>query len=328
MRVLVFEFITGGGFSRQPLPPSLAQEGRLMLQALLEDFLELHEVRVSVMLEHRFVAGMDVKGADVTVLGLGQDYRQLFMTLARQSDAVWPVAPESGGILQALCQVVADLGKRLLVSPADAVALAGNKYQTYLRLCQHQIATVPTRLLVDAEAEAEAEAGEWVVKPIDGVGCDGNRIVHDLAGVKASVAELRLWVVQPHFSGRKSSLSGLFKQGQAWLLSYNLQEFTVVDSGYRLTRIIVNYQTDDGGYQRILQAIAAAIPGLWGYVGVDLIETDAGCWVLEVNPRLTTSYTGLKQALGINVADLVMQLHQQDPPKLQFLTSQPIQITL
>jgi len=324
MRVLVFEFITGGGFSGQPLPPSLAQEGRLMVQALLDDLSGLSEVRVSVMLELRFVDGINGKGADVTVVGLGQDYWPLFVTLVRQSDAVWPVAPESGGLLQALCQTVADLGKRLLVSPADAVALTGNKHQTYLRLCQHQVATVPTRLLADAGADA----GEWVVKPIDGAGCDGNRIVHDLVGVKAAVQDSRQWLVQPHLSGRKGSLSGLFKQGQAWLLSYNLQAFAVVDNSYRLTGITVNYQTDDGRYQRILQAIAAAIPGLWGYVGVDLIETDAGCRVLEINPRLTTSYTGIKRALGINVAGLVMRLHRQDQPKLQFLANQPVRITL
>jgi len=295
----------------------------MMVQALLEDLTGLSGVRASVMLEQRFVEGVDAKGADVTVVGLGQDYWLTFMPLARQSDAVWPVAPESDGVLHALCQAVADLGKRLLVSAAEAVALTGNKYQTYLRLSQYQVATVPTRLLV----EAEADAGEWLVKPIDGAGCEGNRIVHDLTRFKATIQDSRQWIVQPHLNGRKGSLSGLFKQGQAWLLSYNLQEFAVVDNSYRLTGIRVNYQTDDGRYRRILQAIAAAIPSLWGYVGVDLVETVAGHLVLEINPRLTTSYAGLKQALGINVAGLVMQLHQ-GRPKLDFLANQPITITL
>ena len=52
----------------------------------------------------------------------------------------------------------------------------------------------------------------------------------------------------------------------------------------------------------------AAIPSLRGYVGIDFIQTEEGPMVLEINPRLTTSYCGLRSALGVNVADLVLQL--------------------
>ena len=51
-----------------------------------------------------------------------------------------------------------------------------------------------------------------------------------------------------------------------------------------------------------------AIPGLWGYVGVDLVIGDNGPVVLEVNPRLTTSYIGLSRSIGHNVAELLLRL--------------------
>jgi predicted ATP-grasp superfamily ATP-dependent carboligase len=47
---------------------------------------------------------------------------------------------------------------------------------------------------------------------------------------------------------------------------------------------------------------------LWGYAGIDFIDTDAGPLALEVNPRLTTSYAGLRRAMGINPALLVLEL--------------------
>ena len=37
MKILVFEYITGGGFNKHELPDALANEGRLMLQALLDN---------------------------------------------------------------------------------------------------------------------------------------------------------------------------------------------------------------------------------------------------------------------------------------------------
>ncbi len=41
---------------------------------------------------------------------------------------------------------------------------------------------------------------------------------------------------------------------------------------------------------------------------MDFIETASGPIVIEVNPRLTTSYAGLHRAIGINPAQLVLEL--------------------
>ena len=35
------------------------------------------------------------------------------------------------------------------------------------------------------------------------------------------------------------------------------------------------------------------VPGLKGYVGIDMVLSDDECYVIEINPRLTTSYLGL-----------------------------------
>jgi len=51
--ILVFEFITGGGFSQQALPDSLAKEGLLMLKALIYELDLVSNVRITVMLDWR-----------------------------------------------------------------------------------------------------------------------------------------------------------------------------------------------------------------------------------------------------------------------------------
>ena len=43
-----------------------------------------------------------------------------------------------------------------------------------------------------------------------------------------------------------------------------------------------------------------ALPGLRGYIGVDLVLTESEPVVIEVNPRLTTAYLGVRSALGGN----------------------------
>ena len=75
------------------------------------------------------------------------------------------------------------------------------------------------------------------------------------------------------------------------------------------TAIEVNAPVEDRDDLAALAGrIATALPGLWGYVGVDLVMTDRGPVVLEVNPRLTTSYCGLGRALGTSVAAMVLDL--------------------
>ena len=43
-----------------------------------------------------------------------------------------------------------------------------------------------------------------------------------------------------------------------------------------------------------------ALPGLRGYVGVDLVLTESEAVVIEVNPRLTTAYLGVRSAIEGN----------------------------
>ena len=155
MKILVFEYITGGGFNKQELPDSLASEGRLMLQALLDNLRSYAEhgngngITVVVMLDSRVNGSINTAGFDTVIIKPEQNSHEEFARLALHCDAIWPIAPEFDGILQTLCQTVELLGKRLLTSPASAVAITGNKFNTYQHLKQHHIATVPTRMFTN-----------------------------------------------------------------------------------------------------------------------------------------------------------------------------------
>jgi predicted ATP-grasp superfamily ATP-dependent carboligase len=116
-------------------------------------------------------------------------------------------------------------------------------------------------------------------------------------------------VVQPYIQGDAASLSVLARDGVARVLSCNRQNVTVEDGYFRYHGSVV------GGLQARLRAfapvaagIAEAIPGLWGYIGIDLIDGPSGPLVVDVNPRLTTSYVGLAAAIGGNPASMVLAL--------------------
>ena len=321
--ILVFEYISGGGFNQQFLPDSLAREGRLMLEALLDNFSRVKDVTIVVMLDYRFIDVIDTQNIKTVVVTPVHDVEQEFMRLAQDADAVWPIAPEFSGLLQSLCQSVADLHKILLTSPADAVAITANKYTTYQQLIKHGIDTVPTRLLADTHYET----GEWMVKAIDGVGCEDSYLLDNEPDYAKLAINADRYIIQPHLQGKKTSLSCLFKQGDVWLLSVNWQHFDIIERQYQLSKIIVNNQYISNIYRKLAGEIAKAFPKLWGYVGIDLIETEDQILVLEINPRLTTSFTGIYAALGMNVAEQVMQL-LDGTPNIHTTINQPITINV
>ena len=128
------------------------------------------------------------------------------------------------------------------------------------------------------------------------------------AGERLAADSGRL-IAQPWVDGCAASLSLLCCDGRATLLCCNRQHVRLVDGRPALEAITVNAMPDAVGHLAALGArIAAAIPGLWGYVGVDLVLAPPGPVVLEINPRLTTSYCGVRGALGINAAALVLDL--------------------
>jgi biotin carboxylase len=63
--------------------------------------------------------------------------------------------------------------------------------------------------------------------------------------------------------------------------------------------------------------LVESIAGLKGYVGVDLILTKKDPIVIEVNPRLTTSYVGTRKVLNLNFAQTIIDstLEQKLPAK-------------
>lgn len=307
MKILVFEYITGGGFNKQELPDSLAGEGRLMLNALLSNLCKLNGFDVTVMLDWRINQLIRETGINKVSIKPEHDITEEFSRLVEQSDAVWPIAPEFDNILQSLCQTVESFGKVLLTSPAAAVAIAGNKLKTYELLSQHRIATVPTRMFDNTYSP-----GEWMVKPVDGVGCADSYVVNSRQDFDRIAARKSSYIIQPHLQGANTSLSCLFKQGRGWLVCANLQRFEQVNGQYHLADIVVNHHPDPGSYQQLIAKIAAALPELWGYVGIDLIENKDSL-VLEINPRLTTSFVGIYDALGINIVEVVLQLLHGEP---------------
>lgn len=305
MRVFVFEFVTGGGCAGERMLASLMAEGDMMLTAVVRDFVAIDGVEVILCRDRR----LDMLPFPVEVEWVSDNWQDAWMRCLEIADAVLPIAPETDGVLEFLCRAVEASGKLLLNSGADAVALTASKFATIEHLAAQGIPVVPSWR---ADSPPPLNSNNLVLKPDVGVGCldihlvAGTRALGDFLALQPNVAD---WLVQPYVEGKAASLSLMVGNGCVLLLGVNLQRVAQVDDGFLLLGCIVNgltaARTD---LIALAQRLYHAIPGLWGYVGVDFVMTERGPLVLEVNPRLTTSYVGLSQSTGHNIAALMLRL--------------------
>lgn len=323
MRILVYEFASGGGLAGRNVPASLAREGSAMRAALVAD---LHAIGC-----HEIVTTADARvrhdlprGVDVVALPSGDRARETALDrLIGSSDAVWLVAPETDRCLERLAARVERQGRTLLGSSADAIRRASDKTCLPHLLAPLGVRHPETHALARDENPARiADRIDYplVVKPARGAGSHGLRLVRrarDLApavDVARQSTDSGRILLQQYVRGAAASVSLLADGRRAVALTLNAQ---AIGSSPPFS-----YRGGETPFDHPLasRAIAAALdtcralPGLRGFVGVDLVLTESDVVAIEVNPRLTTAYLGVRAALEENVAALALAACAGDLP--------------
>ena len=303
-------FICEHACSALPGPNTTAPAGfggDILLQSLVNDISRIDEMTVSIL---RDPAACRIElPASTSIIALHTRHPDMTVnSCISDADAVWPLAPESNGMLESISKKVLQSNKILLGSTPDAVHLAGSKYRTSQALRTAGIPVVPT---LRAETRLPAALNALVVKPDDGAGCLDTHLFSHADAAREWIAAQTSgdYVLQPYISGRPCSLSLLCGNDTLFLLGCNDQRVAVSDNQFHYMGSTVNSIDDtDGELLRLARRVIAAIPGLWGYVGIDLIITEQGPVVLGVNPRMTMSHVGLHASIGANPAALLFDM--------------------
>ena len=321
-KIFVCEFITGGGLNAQSLPDSLAKEGALMRDALLYDLSSL-PYHISTTVDARL--SKPKYCAESITVNAGDDIWQVWKTQMQSVDAVWVIAPETDGILHYFTQIAAlqpqglssqntlaktDYaclkGKLVLGCGLESIEITSDKFATYLALKQADILTLPTYTY----RNWPKGEGAWLAKPNDGAGCEDTVYYDNAENLMQWLVQhnkLLTHVIQPYKRGVPASISCVMYRGKAQLLSCNTQLIDINQHQLSYKGSIINGMSEHWqAFERLANDIASAIPDLAGYVGVDVIVNGGEIYVLEINPRLTTSYVGLREATGANPAELII----------------------
>lgn len=322
MHVFLYEWCSGGGLVNEPgsLPVALVRDGVTMAGALAADLKRIPGARVTALRDPRVVQ-LALHGCEIIDVQSAAEHLDEFERLAAMADATLLIAPEFDGILFKAARRVIHCGGKLRSPSPEFIKIAADKHATCERLAAAGV-PVPAGLLLEPEQKLPADFSyPGVLKPVDGAGSQDTLLVagpHDdpppyawprrlekyLAGQAASVAFLcgpagRVPLVP--CKQRISEDGRLRYRGGELPLSTGLMERAIA----------------------LADRALAALPAATGFVGVDLVlgSDPAGGEdvVIEVNPRLTTSYVGLRAAAKSNLAEAMLRVAEGDAAPIEFL---------
>jgi len=322
LRLLVYEHMSGGGYAGQPIPLSVLSEGFGMLRSIVSDFKSAgHEV--TVLLDARLSKLNPPIVADCTIpVFYPKEAEKSLINAAKINDAVYVIAPETGQTLQSLVELVESTGKVSLNCDARAIQRVADKAVLYETLKKNGLPTPNTVVFNVDEGLAEVKqtirskfSYPMVFKPMDGVSCGGLSIVKEGAQVEKAVAKIKTesagkhFIVQEFIDGESASVSVLCTGDKALAISLNRQNVNVAApkavSSYEGGTVPFNHPLKQEAFS-IGEKVVESFSGLRGYVGVDLVLVNDKPFVVDVNPRLTTSHVGLCRVATFNVTEAIV----------------------
>jgi tyramine---L-glutamate ligase len=320
-KIFLFEECVSAG-ARSPLGQEIGvflPEGMAMLTTLADDLASLPGVTVTVLIASEWESQFSTDTRWHKIFSKSPDLE--LRRLAARHDGCIVIAPEVDGLLARRAEQVLQAGGILYGSRPEEIRIASDKNRLAELLLSQQV-PIPRGCPFTPELELPFDF-PVIVKPADGAGADGVRRVDDRATWNDVRMQMSLhrtaWRVEQYCPGRAASIAVLV----------GAQNVLYLPAGEQLIQFAANgCASYDGGIlplnkneqqraEQLARTVVKALPALRGYIGIDLVLGDATDGsqdvVIEINPRLTTAYLGLREVLGTSLAAAWLQICNDQP---------------
>jgi predicted ATP-grasp superfamily ATP-dependent carboligase len=341
MRVFLYEFVTGGGFLDAPggFEPtgSLLDEGAAMLRALASDFAALPQVAVHLLVDAhctRLLSSLSTPRGPATfhfrsVATPGERDQALYEE-AERADVTLVIAPELDNHLGRLIESLRKSSPLLLAPGTKTLAWASHKQRTAEQLVAAGVRCPLGIELAAADWRSALDRVQTplVIKPVDGCGSLDIRLLTSVEPQELRVMDAQLqgdptrhYRFEPFIPGQPASVALLCGPAGPQVLRPCWQRLSQDGTFTYLGGGVLQRQTHPAAIERLerlAHQVAALLQEDLGYVGIDCIlaESPDDDHVIEVNPRLTTSYVGLRRAARTNLAAAMWQVALGNPQAL------------
>jgi len=329
VRILLYEFVTGGGWylqdPAQAPSGSLLAEGRAMRDSLAADLAAIDGCEVSLLHDVRLPQPTAAIGKSLhwSTVASAEEHQTRLLDAGSSVDAAILIAPEFNGHLLSIARSLDVTGTKLLSPSVEFIEVAANKQATAARLDAAGV-PVPMGCLTSLDMLHFQPHLHFpcVLKPNDGAGSEQVTLLRTPDDIPSHSGSTTRWRMEEFIEGTAASVALLcgptpLPCPACYQLLSNEGQFRYLGG-----RRIQDRSLAQRAQTLALRALAAMPPAV-GYVGVDLVLGHAADGsedaVIEINPRLTTSYIGLRQLAPSNLAEAMLNVAAARTPLLSWI---------
>ncbi len=331
LKVFISENVTSGALCDQILP-LIVPEAFAMLRTLIEQFHNAGYIPYTT-LDWRLKPLSKILPSKTCIQYINEPntFLERFRTTAQQTDLSLLVAPEIQDAMGVCNKILNESSLNFLGSDEKTTTFLIDKLFSG-QFFQKQGLPAPKTISVENPSQAHDcfsyfdFPSQLVVKPRQGAGADGVRLITSERQLKVAISELfplhGSLAVQEYIPGVAASVSLIIEKNKVLFLSLNSQELSFdesrVEAEYKGGKTPFDHIAKDLAFE-LTEAFVKTMPGLRGFIGIDMVLVDEKATLIEVNLRPTTPIIALAEIGNFNLAELVLTAKDRDPYEFKTL---------
>ncbi len=285
-KILIFEYITGGGIIEKKVDNSLLLEAQFILDSLTNTM--NYQIDFFCDYRHKY---KNKKGAIIVSKNNSEIiYNSNFIN---KYDYYLPICPENQMIYYNYVKKIAPVLNNVNLSCTKTILTTSDKL-TFKEVCNKK--NLPNPDLFDFNKGKKL----YVEKDRSGCGCANTRIVKDNQTHKKDR------IIERYIPGQSYSISLHISQKSYYIMSINKQIMQKKNSYIKLKALLVNiYPSFKNHLYNFIDDILSVFPNLRGFVGLDFIEYKGELFLIEINARYTTSMSLIERCKSKHPLDYI-----------------------
>ena len=301
MNTLIYEYILGEVITKKNA--FLLNEAKIIISEKINNLLNKYPDSKTSILINKENQKL-VNEGNIIYRNVNANANSEILNLFHEFDKALILAPEEDNILYNIIKFLEEKKIPHLNCSSAFIQETHDKQKTS-NLIKNKL---PNTELMHDDYKKINKKDPIVAKIIDGLGADMLYIFNDRDDLENNKNFLtKKHIYQKFIKGQVAGVNIFSKDGIFEILSLNEQIYEKkITNGIFLKEMRIGAFNDHiTDFKNIVQEILKGYTGYNGFFGMDfIISENKEIFFLEINPRLTTSYTFLRESIGFNPAKL------------------------
>lgn len=284
-KILIFEYITGGGLIGKDFDSNLFNEAKIIINSLVHN----NNFNISFFCDYR----SSLSSSSTAILI--NEHNKSFINNVKfinSFDYFLPICPESDLVLYEYVEQLYKKVPNMIISDPETIRLTSDKKEFYSYCSNHNIPN-PNNYI------KKIKDRKFIMKDRFGCGCNNVKIINK----KISYDENKM-ILNTYIQGESYSVSLFVRKNGYLLISINKHQIIVNNNQIKCESIKVNiHPSFEKNLYEFTDIVLDAFPNLLGYVGFDVIVDNYQIYLIEINARFTTSMTQVANSFDIHPID-------------------------